>query len=415
MDTQRPDTTDDAHAPSHRHHSASPQHLPFLTLVLLLLIAFYAVHGPIRSWLSGRYRAARTLDAAFYIILDEYVDTRAPDEVVHGALRGMVDALGDRHSAFLSPATNERLQETESGRYAGIGIAIRLYDGKVLVQQVFDHSPALRAGLRPGDFIVAADGTDLTKLEKLDHASNALRGKEGTTVALRVLRNGSTLDIAVTREVIRRPVVEHRTLAPGIGYIRIADFPDKVASLVSQAIADLKKEGPLHALVLDLRWNQGGFLDEAVRVADTFIAQGRIVSTRSRHKRDDRTFDAKPGGPAEDIPLVALVNESSASAAEVVAGALQDHGRARLVGARTYGKGAVNKRFPLPDGSGILLSTGKYYLPKGRLIEGEGLTPDQPVKPPEREVLKNLPPGAKPPDPQLDAALTWLKNSIGKE
>ena len=409
MNPQHPPPSEADH-PAPSAHRPPPQHLPFLTLVLLLLITFYAVHGPVRSWLSGRYRATRTLDTALDIILDEYVDPRAPDELVRGALRGMVGSLDDRHSAFLSPTANERLEETESGKYAGLGIAIRLYDHKVLVQQVFDESPALRAGLRPGDFIVAADGTDLTQADKLDKVSDLLRGAEGTTVALRVLRNGKELEITVTREIIRRPVVEHRLLADAIGYIRISDFPDKVAGRVRDAIAALRKDHTVRALVLDLRWNQGGFLDEAVRVADLFVAQGVIVSTRSRHARDDRTFRAEPGGPAEDIPLVALVNEASASAAEVVAGALQDHHRARLVGTRTYGKGAVNKRFPLPDGSGILLSTGKYYLPKGRLIEGKGLEPDRAVKPPERDVLKRLPPGAKAPDPQLDAAIALLSD-----
>ena len=409
MNPQHPPPSEADH-PAPSAHRPPPQHLPFLTLVLLLLITFYAVHGPVRSWLSGRYRATRTLDTALDIILDEYVDPRAPDELVRGALRGMVGSLDDRHSAFLSPTANERLEETESGKYAGLGIAIRLYDHKVLVQQVFDESPALRAGLRPGDFIIAADGTDLTQADKLDKVSDLLRGAEGTTVALRVLRNGKELEITVTREIIRRPVVEHRLLADAIGYIRISDFPDKVAGRVRDAIAALRKDHTVRALILDLRWNQGGFLDEAVRVADLFVAQGVIVSTRSRHARDDRTFRAEPGGPAEDIPLVALVNEASASAAEVVAGALQDHHRARLVGTRTYGKGAVNKRFPLPDGSGILLSTGKYYLPKGRLIEGKGLEPDRAVKPPERDVLKRLPPGAKAPDPQLDAAIALLSD-----
>jgi len=389
-----------------------PQHLPFLTLVLLLLIAFYSFQGPIRGYVSGRYRATATVDKALRLILDEYVDPRSPREVVHGALRGMVDALDDRHSAFLSPTDNRRLRDTEAGKYAGLGIAIRIHENRVLVQEVFDGSPALRAGLRPGDVILAADGHEFPEGAKLQAVSEHLRGQQGTAVALTILRNRSRLEITVTREIIRRPVVEHRLHDGGIGYLRISDFPDKAAGLVEAALGELHSQGA-RALVLDLRWNQGGFLDEAVRVADLFIAQGVIVSTRNRHERDNRTFHATASGPAESLPLAVLVNDASASAAEVVAGALQDHDRAQLVGATTYGKGAVNKRFPLPDGSGILLSTGKYYLPKGRQIEGKGLEPDLAVKPPSRDELKALPPGARPPDPQLDAALKLLRRRLG--
>ena len=388
-----------------------PHHLPFLTLVLLLLITFYAFHGPIRSRISGRYRATDTFDRAFNIVLDEYVEERQPDELVHHAIRGLVDSLGDKHSAFLSPATNQRQSEVEHGKYAGLGIVIRLYQNKALIQRVFSDTPAERAGLRPGDFIVAADGTDLSKVDRLDEVSNALRGEEGSTIQLAILRDGERIEVAVTRGIIRRPVVEHKILAPGVGYVRVADFPDNVSRRLTAALAELEAKGA-STLILDVRWNQGGFLDEAVRVADLFIADGLIVSTRSRHPSDNHTYHARPGGPAEAIPMVVLVNAASASAAEVVAGALQDHGRAQLVGTTTYGKGAVNKRFPLPDGSGLLISTGKYYLAKGRLIEGKGLKPDIEVRPPTREQLRSVRPGAEPPDPQRDAALRLIRQRL---
>ena len=389
-----------------------PHHLPFLTLVLLLLMAFYAFHGPVRAWPSGRHRAGATFGRALDLVLDEYVDERGPDELAREAVRGMVESLGDRHSAFLSPVSNRRQSEDESGQYAGLGISIRLYERKVLVQEVFEGSPAKAAGLKPGDFIVAADGRGLTDLDSLEQTFGSLRGPRGSTVKLGVLRNGERLEIAVTREVIQRPFVEHKMLDAVVGYIRLHDFPDEASRQLAASLAAVQAEGA-KGLLLDLRWNQGGFLDEAVRVADLFLPDGVIVSTRSRHPSDNRTFDGTPGGPGETIPLVVLVNEASASAAEVVAGALQDYGRAPLVGSTTYGKGSVNKRFPLPDGSGILLTTGRYYLPKGRLIEGTGLKPDVDVKAPSREVLRKVPPGAEPPDPQRDAALRLLHRRLG--
>ena len=389
-----------------------PQHLPFLTLILLLLMTFYAFHGPLRAWLSGRYRAKRAFGQAFDLVLDEYVEPREPGELAHDAIRGLVESLGDKHSAFLSPARNARQRDAETGQYAGLGVTIRLYDHKALIPRVFKGSPAESAGRRAGDVIVAADGRDLSAIGRLDEVSEALRGLEGSIASLVILRDGQRLEVAVTRAIIRPPVVQHTLLAPGIGYARVADFPDQVSSHLATALAELKEKGA-RGLILDVRWNQGGFLDEAVRVADLFIADGVIVSTRSRHPGDNRTYRAEPGGAAEDIPVVVLVNATSASAAEVVAGALQDHGRAQLVGTTTYGKGAVNKRFPLPDGSGLLISTGKYYLPKGRLIEAKGLEPDLEVQPPTREQLQRVPPGVEPPDPQRDAAMRLIRRRLG--
>ncbi len=202
-------------------------------------------------------------------------------------------------------------------------------------------------------------------------------------------------------------------LGDGLGFLRLGDFPDEAAAKVRDGLADLRAKGA-RAIVFDLRANDGGFLDEAVRIADLFIPDGVIVSTQNRCPSENRVFHATRGGPGEDIPMVVLVDGASASAAEVLAGSLQDHGRAKLVGTRTYGKGAVSKRFPLGDGSGILLSTGRYILPKGRSIEGTGLEPDlvvQHLSREEREKLK-LEPGVKPPDLQLDAAVKLLREQL---
>lgn len=403
-----------------------PQHLPFLTLVLLLLIGLHLFQGPVRSWVSGRYRAMAVFNRALDICLEDYVEPRPASELVHGAIEGMVDSLKDRHSAYLAPSVNQRLQEDETGHYAGLGILIGLTkDEKLVINQVFDDSPAAQAGLRRGDLILWAlehdpQGLrepvkrDFSTVKSLSRTSNILRGEKGTKVTLGIRRNGKALEVTLVRGEVKRPVVETRLLADGIGYLRLNDFPDDAARRMREGIAELRGKN-VRALVLDLRANDGGFLDEAVAIADLFIRDGAIVSTRNRSPDEDRVFHATPGGPAEDLPLAALVDGATASAAEVLAGALQDHGRAKLVGTRTYGKGTVNKRFPLGDGSGILLSTGRYVLPKGRSIEGTGIEPDlvaQPLSREEREKL-SLEPGAKPPDPQLDAAAKLLREQLG--
>jgi len=425
----------------------APQHLPFLTMVLLLLIALHAFHGPIRSWVSGRYRAMAVFSRAFDVCLEDYVEPRPASELVHNAIDGMVAGLKDRHSAFLPPAAHRRLQENETDHYAGLGVLIGLTDDRhLVVRRVFPDSPADKAGLREGDIILYAlehdpDGLrepvkhDFSNVVSLTRTSSVLRGEKGSKVTLGIRRKappgakarpepdekGATaapgfeeLEVTLVRGDVTRPVIETRMVQPDIGYLRLSDFPDGAADKVRTGIAGLRSKGA-RALVLDLRNNEGGFLDEAVRVADLFVADGVIVSTRNRAPDENRVFHASPGGAAEQLPLAVLVDGGSASAAEVLAGCIQDHGRAKLVGTKTYGKGAVSKRFPLGDGSGILLSTGRYILPKGRSIEGTGLEPDLVVKPLSREEREklNLEPGAKPPDPQLDAAVRLLREQLG--
>ncbi|HPD14218.1 MAG TPA: S41 family peptidase [Planctomycetota bacterium] len=420
-----------------------PQHLPFLTVVLLLLIALHAFQGPIRSWVSGRYRALAVFGRALDVCLEEYVEPRPASELVHSAVEGMIEGLRDRHSAYLSPPVHRRLQENETDKYAGLGVVIGLTkDERLVINQVFDDSPAARAGLRAGDIILYAiehdpNGLrepvkrDFSTVKNLNRTSNILRGERGSKVTLGIRRprklpdlkdapkakNGEEFEVTMVRGEVTRPVIESRLLEPAIGYLSLGDFPDGASERVADGLAGLRAKGA-RGFVFDLRNNDGGFLDEAVRIADLFLADGVIVSTQNRNPDENRTYHATPGGTAENLPFVVLVNAFSASAAEVLAGCLQDRGRAKLVGTRTYGKGAVSKRFPLGDGSGILLSTGKYILPKGRSIEGTGLEPDlvvQPLPPDEREKLrKTLEPGARLPDPQLDAAVKLLREQLGE-
>jgi carboxyl-terminal processing protease len=430
--------------PPRRQAPASSQHLPFLTLVLLLLMALHVVQGPVRSWVSGRYRAMAAFGRALDVCLEEYVEPRPATELIHGAIEGMVEGLHDRHSAFLPPVAHHRLEEEETDHYAGLGIQIDLTSGhQIFISKVFDESPAALAGLRPGDLILWAlehdpDGLrepakhDFAAVTSLPATSEVLRGARGSKVTLHIRRplprapkesarkegekekEFEELDITLVRGEVVRPVIETRLLEPGLGYLRLGDFPDGAAAKVADGLAALRGQG-MRALVLDLRNNNGGFLDEAIRIADLFIAEGVILSTQNRAPDENRVFHATRGGPAEELPMAVVVDARSASAAEVLAGTLQDHGRGKLVGARTYGKGAVSKRFPLGDGSGILLSTGRYILPKGRCIEGTGLEPDLAVQyltREERDKL-NLPPGVKPPDPQIDAAVKLLRERLG--
>ncbi len=416
----------------------SQQHLPFLVLILLLLLALHAFQGPVRYWVSGRYRAMAAFGRALDVCLEEYVEPRPAPDLVHGAIEGMVDSLNDRHSAFLLPAAHRRLQDSEEGRYAGLGILIGVTrDEKVLISQVFDGSPAAKAGLRPGDIILWAlehdpdnlkepTKHDFSSVKSLSRTSTVLRGEVGSKVTLHIRRKGKPptpaekaseaaakeFDVTLVRGEVRPPLVETELLPDSIGYLRIMnDFPDEAAQKVRNGLAKLKAQG-IRALVLDLRDNAGGFLDEAIRIADLFIPSGVILSTSNRHPEENRVYHATPGGPGEDLPMAVLVDGASASAAEVLAGTLQDNGRAKLVGTKTYGKGAVSKRFPLGDGSGILLSTGRYVLPKGRYIEGTGLEPDLTVQPLPREERDKLEPGVKPPDPQLDAAAKLLRDQL---
>lgn len=411
-----PDAAPDAPRPT-RRRVPPPHRLPFLTTVLLVLVIAYAIQGPIRSLLSGRHRAVAAFDQALQLIVDEYAEPVEPKEVLPGAIEGMLGILRerfhDKHSQYLPPTDNRRFEEAERGKFAGVGIVIRLIQGKLTIHKVMSDSPAMACGLQAGDIIIAADDHDLTAIKTIREAVQAITGPIGSQVTLTILRGEERLTITAVRRELPSEIVSQKRLAHGIGLVRIAGFPDDVSTMIRDAIAALRTEGPLRALVLDFRSNSGGFLDEAVKTADLFVAKGLIVATKSRRPDEDHAHFAKPGGPAEALPIVCLVNGNTASAAEVVTGALQDHGRARLLGTRTFGKGAISKRYSFGDGSGLQLTTGKYHLPLGRQIEGKGLKPDLEVKPATKAQIDATPAGAELPDPQLDAAIALLARDLG--
>ncbi len=312
-----------------------------------------------------------------------YVDPIDDRKLMHSAIRGLLLDL-DPHSAYLDRRAAEAFDEGTSGAYGGIGVEVlQLPDGSVRVIAPIDDTPAAQAGIKPGDTIVAVDGKTLTPAS--NDGQGPLRGAAGTTVRLTILREGAPkpLEIDVQRQVIRIASVRGRMLEPGYGYVRISAFQADTAADFQRTLARLQGEagGRLRGLVLDLRSNPGGLLTAAVQVADDLLERGSIVSTRGRIAVSDAQFSATPGDRLGGAPLVVLVDAGSASASEVLAGALRDNGRARVVGSRTFGKGSVQTVLPLDNGDLVKLTTARYYTPNGKSIQARGIEPDVVLKP----------------------------------
>lgn len=316
-------------------------------------------------------------------IQKKYVEEKDPKELIYGAIRGMMSTL-DPHSAFLSPEEFKELEVETTGKFSGIGIEITIKDGVLTVVSPIEGSPADRAGLAPGDKILQIDDKS-TKNMTLNDAVRLIRGPKGTKVQLLILHEGAKdpQKYVIVRDVIPIRSVKAKMLEEGYGYIRISSFQEKTTEDFLAALTKLEggagKEG-LKGLVLDLRNDPGGLLNEAVKVADVFLESGVIVSIQGRSKEQTQKFTAQPNKVPRRYPLVVLVNEGSASASEIVAGALQDQKRAIIVGMPTFGKGSVQTIIPLEDNSGIKLTTARYYTPSGRSIQAKGITPDIMIK-----------------------------------
>ena len=312
----------------------------------------------------------------FNAIRQAYVDPVDDHQLMSSAVRGLLFDL-DPHSAYLEKADAEQFEEQTRGSYDGVGIELQqLPDGTLRVIAPIDDSPAARAGLRSGDRIVAIDGRGLMRGQS--DASAPLRGKAGSKVVVRVVREGvrEPFEVTLVRDTIRATSVRGRMLEPGFGYIRIASFQAGTAADFVKQLDALQQGAPLRGLVLDLRSNPGGLLVGAVQIADELLDKGGIVSTRGRASIGDSRFDATPGDRLQGAPMVVLVDAGSASAAEVLAGALHDNHRARVVGSRTFGKGSVQSLLPLDNGDSIKLTTARYYTPSGHSIQARGIEPD---------------------------------------
>ena len=324
----------------------------------------------------------RTFTEVFAKVKSDYVEKVDDRQLLENAIRGMLEGL-DPHSAYLDKESYKELQEGTTGEFGGLGIEVGMEDGFIKVISPIDDTPAQRAGIKPGDLIIRLDEKSVKGMT-LNDAVGLMRGKPGSDIVLTVVREGEEkpLSITVTRDIITVKSVKAKTLEPGFAYIRIANFQSHTAEDLRQSIETLKAENnnSLKGLILDLRNNPGGILNAAVGVSDLFLDSGLIVYTEGRIKDSKLKFTAKPSDILKNAPIIVLVNGGSASASEIVAGALQDHERAIIMGERTFGKGSVQTILPMNDEAALKLTTARYYTPSGRSIQAEGIKPDIPIQ-----------------------------------
>jgi len=331
---------------------------------------------------AASYAQLQKFSHVMEVIRRSYVEKVSDEKLIDGALAGMLSSL-DPHSSYLDKEMYSQMQVDTRGEFGGLGIEIASAEGGIRVVSPIEDTPAFRAGIKAGDLILKIDdqlARDLTLMESV----KLMRGKPGTSVKLTIFREGehAPLVFTVVRDIIRVKSVKSDFLAPGYAYLRITQFQERTARLLSEQVAALKKKagGKLEGAVLDLRNNPGGLLTQAVAVSDLFLDSGGIVSTKSR-TGSSLSFKAKSGDVLNGVPLVVLINNGSASASEIVAGALQDNHRAVLMGQPSFGKGSVQSVIPLPDGSALKLTTALYYTPSGRSIQATGIQPDILVEP----------------------------------
>lgn len=324
----------------------------------------------------------RTFTEVLERVKTDYVEPVEDKALLEHAVRGMLAGL-DPHSAFLDADGFKDLQVNTSGEFGGLGIEVGMEDGFVKVISPIDDTPAQRAGIKAGDLIIRIDDAPVKGLT-LNEAVARMRGKPGSDIVLTIAREGEDvpLKITITRAIIKTNSIKGRILESGYGYVRVSQFQAATGENLTQMVSKLKQENGdnLKGLVLDLRNNPGGVLDAAVSVSDAFLESGLIVYTDGRVKDSQKKFKATPSDILKGAPLVVLINGGSASASEIVAGALQDHKRAIIVGTRSFGKGSVQTIMPMPNGAALKLTTARYYTPSGRSIQAEGINPDIPLE-----------------------------------
>ena len=356
-----------------------------ITLALLLGIgaAQAAETPPAAPAAASGKEAPLPLDElrTFAEVLDRvkaaYVEPVDDKTLLENAIKGMLSNL-DPHSAYLDPEEFAELQESTSGEFGGLGIEVGTEDGFIKVVSPIDDTPAAAAGIQPGDLIVQIDGKP-TKGQSMNEAVDSMRGKPGSSITLTIVRGGGRpFDVSLKRAIIKVKSVKTQLLEPNYGYLRITQFQVNTGDEVVKALAQLKKDnkGKLKGLVLDLRNNPGGVLQSAVEVADAFLTKGLIVYTKGRIANSELRFSADPADPSEGVQLVVLINGGTASAAEIVSGALQDQKRAILMGTDSFGKGSVQTVLPLNNDRALKLTTALYYTPNGRSIQAQGIVPD---------------------------------------
>ncbi len=338
-------------------------------------------NGSVSALDKSVYKDIKTFNEVFDMVKKNYVEEVDSTTLIQGAINGMIRSL-DPHSSYMTPELYKEMEVETQGQFGGIGIEITILKDVLTVVSPIEGTPAFAAGVKPGDQIIRIDGKstkDITTME----AVKKLRGPKNTKVTITIMREGITSpqDIVLTRAIIQVKSVRYKIFEDGIAYVRIASFHERTSDDVRKALRDLNdKVRPMKGLVLDLRNDPGGLLLQAIEVADMFLSSGVIVSTRGRTKNMETKSVARNDMSEITCPIVVLVNEGTASAAEIVAGALQDNGRALVVGTQTFGKASVQTIIALEDGSALKLTTGRYYTPSGRSIQAEGITPDIVVK-----------------------------------
>jgi len=383
----------------------------FLTLWLALIsITGYAEETDLQQAVNDSPQAERLplqelrlFTQVFEQVRTGYVKDLSDSQLFDSAMQGLLAGL-DPHSSYLNQQDYQQLQEYTSGDYGGLGMEVIMDKGLIRVVSPIDNSPAAKAGIQAGDFIVEIDNKPVRGII-LQKAIAKLRGKKGSSIRLGILREGETevLELSVVRDIIHINSVRSRILEEGFGYMRISQFQINSDHEFKAALSELQADGALQGLAIDLRNNPGGLMPMSVEIADTLIDKGLLVYTEGRLPSANQQFNATSGDLLNGAPVVVIINGGSASASEIVAGALQDQGRATILGTQSFGKGSVQTLMPLGDGRAIKLTTARYFTPSGRSIQGEGIVPDIVVEPTDKDTQTS------DTDNQLKAAVDQLK------
>ena len=358
-----------------------------LFLLSLLTVGSLTFGQAFAAGEDSRFDALKRFSQVLDIVERYYVKETPRPDLVNGALKGMLESL-DPHSTMLSKEEFKDMQESTSGEFFGIGIEITMENNQLTVVTPIEDTPADKGGMKSGDIILAVGGKPTLEMT-LQEAVSHIRGPKGSEVVLTILHRDSKepVDLRIKRDAIPLISVKSRELEPGYYWVRLTRFSERTTQELLDALSDAKRKGPIKGIILDLRNNPGGLLDQAVSVSDTFLEGGTIVSIKGRRENTERVYTAKKQNDDVRVPLVVLINAGSASASEIVAGALRDQKRALIAGERSFGKGSVQNIIPLTDGSGLKLTVALYYTPNGSSIQAEGIVPDLeiPFEPPRAE------------------------------
>jgi carboxyl-terminal processing protease len=353
-----------------------------ISAILFFILSFFmsntsVSHGAIsQDQREATYRQLEIFANVLSILQENYIDEINADNTIEGAISGMLLSL-DPHSSYLTAEDFDELQEETRGNFSGIGIEITVRDGILTIISPIEGTPADKAGLQAKDLIVKINGDATKNMPSMD-AIKLLRGAKGSEVTISIYRDGwkELKEFTIIRDIISLNSVKGLFLEPGFAYVRITNFQGQTTKDVKKLLNELEQKKHIKGLILDLRNNPGGLLDQAISISDIFLEQGLIVYTKGRIQEQNMTFQAHSNNGKNLYPLVILVNEGSASASEIVAGAIQDHKRGVIVGSQTFGKGSVQTILPMPGGSGLRLTTARYYTPNGRSIQATGIVPD---------------------------------------